>query len=222
MGPVQFMSNSTVEPDESAGDDDVHMRIQVPVDESKFEFELVSGDRVKLREAYNGVFAVTESSARSDLIQEMGVKKAWVRRIIKTVMQTQNLTVSWRRDADDRLLCRRTIILAGDKVKMGNEFEVRFDEWCQLNPWDKSKQIRFDTEERVIMERSKLESGGTNESELWFIDRDTCITTGVLKSKEGEEKVTYSKGIRVEDLAAANRIRRRSTAYSGPARKTTR
>ena len=222
MGDVQFLSESKVARDESAGDDDVHLRIQEKVDESKFEFETVSGERVKLRDAYSGTFAVTESSARADLIQEMGVKKALVRHIIKKVMQTQNLTVSWRRDAEDRLKCRRTIILAGGKVKMTNEFEVRFDEWCPLNPWDKSKVIFFDTKERIVMEKSSLEGGGTNESELWFIDKDTCITTGVLRSKEGEEKVTYSKGVRVASLAEANKIRRRSTAYDGPARKTTR
>ena len=219
---IEFLSKKMIDPVEAAGEGAIHMRIGEPCDESKFEFETVDGERMKLREAYNGTFAVTESSARSDLIQEMGVKKAWVRSIIKTVMQTQNLTVSWRRDADDRLMCRRMIILAGGKVKMGNEFEVHLDEWCRLNPWDPSKLIKFDTQERAILEKSPMEGGGSNESELWFIDKDTCITTGVLKNPNGTEKVTYSKGIRVASLAEANKIRRRSTAYDGPARKTTR
>ena len=68
------------------------------------------------------------------------------------------------------------------------------------------------------IEKQKLDSGAFNETELWFIDRETCITTGTIKQADGTEKITYSKGVRVADIAAANKIRRRSTAYNGPAR----
>lgn len=124
-GPgVLFVDEQKVDPME-AGDEDVVVSFPAPVVDGVFEFELISGERIKLQDAYSGTFAVTESSARSDLIQEMGIKKSWVKRLIKTVMQTQNLTVTWRTEGN-RLFCRRKIELAGGKFKMQNEFEATF------------------------------------------------------------------------------------------------
>lgn len=214
---VHFVDEKKEDPDEAADEAAVDVTFPNPSPQGKFEFELISGERVALRDVYEGTFAITESSARNDLIQEMNIKKMWVRHVIKTVMQHQNLTVNWREEGG-RLYCKRKIELAGGKVKMGNEFEVRMDEWVRTHEHNPNKLIRFDTEQRLILEKQKLDSGAFNETELWFIDRETCITTGTIKQPDGTEKITYSKGVRVADIAAANKIRRRSTAYNGPAR----